>query len=60
MVAWNTYYAAATGIGAAEQVPVVAVTSGFQAVTGVAPMMGRGFVAARVRHRRAAGGDPLL
>ncbi len=43
MMAWDAYHAAATGMGPAEQVPVVAVTSGFQAVTGVAPMMGRGF-----------------
>lgn len=43
MVAWSSSESAATGIGAAEQVPVVAVTSGFQAVIGIAPMMGRGF-----------------
>ncbi len=43
MVAWNSSEAAATGIGPAEQVPVIAVTSGFQAVSGVAPIVGRGF-----------------
>ncbi|HEV8195934.1 MAG TPA: ABC transporter permease [Gemmatimonadales bacterium] len=43
MVAWTASQVAATGMGPAEQLPVVSVTSGFQAVTGVAPMMGRGF-----------------
>jgi len=45
IVAWSDNHYAATGIGPAEQVPVVEVTGGFQAVTGVAPMLGRGFAA---------------
>jgi putative ABC transport system permease protein len=45
MVAWAESHSAATGIGPAEQVPVVEVTSGFQAVSGLAPGLGRGFVA---------------
>ena len=43
MVAWSSFTAAATGIGPAEQVPGVSVTSGFRAVTGVAPILGRSF-----------------
>lgn len=43
MVAWSDNYYAATGMGPAEHVPVVEVTEGFQAVTGVAPARGRGF-----------------
>lgn len=46
LVAWYDYEAAATGMGPAEQVPVLAVTSGFTEVTGVRPMLGRSFVAA--------------
>lgn len=43
MVAWSDNHYAATGIGPAEHVPVVEVTEGFQALTGVAPARGRGF-----------------
>ena len=45
MVAWTGYTAAATGIGPAEQVPVVAVTAGFQPVAAVSPRLGRAFAA---------------
>jgi putative ABC transport system permease protein len=45
MVAWSGYTAAATGIGPAEQVPVVAVTAGLQPVAGVSPLLGRAFAA---------------
>ncbi len=44
MVAWTESQSAATGMGPAEQVSVISVTRGFQAVTGVAPTLGRGFV----------------
>jgi putative ABC transport system permease protein len=43
MVAWNAYEAAATGLGPAEQVPVVQVTEGFHAVSGTVPQLGRPF-----------------
>ena len=43
MVAWSDYPVAATGIGPAEQVPVVAVTEGFRRVTGIGPLYGRSF-----------------
>ncbi len=43
MVAWSDYPVAATGIGPAEQVPVVAVTEGFRRVTGIGPVYGRSF-----------------
>ncbi|HEU5217487.1 MAG TPA: ABC transporter permease, partial [Gemmatimonadales bacterium] len=46
LVAWSGSFAVATGIGPAEQVPTVSVTAGFQAVTGVGPRLGRGFVSA--------------
>ena len=46
MVAWSSFTAAATGMGPAEQVPGVSVTSGFGAVSGVAPILGRSFSAA--------------
>jgi putative ABC transport system permease protein len=46
MFAWSSYTAAATGIGPAEQVPVVTVTAGFQPVTGTLPLLGRSFAAA--------------
>lgn len=45
MVAWAGTYVAATGIGPAEQVPAGLVSNGLQAVTGIPPMMGRGFAA---------------
>jgi len=50
MVAWSASHYAATGIGPAEQVPVVEVTGGFQAVTSVAPVRGRGFAAGEFEH----------
>ena len=44
MVAWSDYPVAATGGGAAEQVPVVAVTAGFRQVAGTGPQLGRSFL----------------
>jgi putative ABC transport system permease protein len=45
MVALSASYSAATGIGQAEQVPVVSVTRGFHGVTGTFPALGRAFTA---------------
>jgi putative ABC transport system permease protein len=50
MVAWSGGYSTATGLGPAEQVPVVFVTKGFHAVTGVRPAMGRPFAAPEFDH----------
>lgn len=43
MVAISASYSAATGIGQAEQVPVVSVTQGFHQVTRIVPLLGRVF-----------------
>ena len=46
MVGWTSFQSVATGNGPAYQVPVTAVTSGFQGVSQVPPLMGRGFAVA--------------